>query len=108
MPAGPMPRWRQYPVTATSGWTAECGSTGRPPRPPPLWGAVMDGVHDMGGRARFFGPLPPIDPDEPVFHEAWEGKAFALAPLASSAAGGNVHAFRHAVERVPEKDYLSG
>jgi len=67
----------------------------------------MDGVHDMGGRARFFGPLPPIDPDEPVFHEAWEGKAFALAPLASSAAGGNVHAFRHAVERVPEKDYLS-
>jgi hypothetical protein len=68
----------------------------------------MERVHDMGGRTRFFGPLPPIDPDEPVFHEAWEGRVFALAPEANRVAGANVHAFRYAVERVPEMEYLSG
>jgi nitrile hydratase subunit beta len=68
----------------------------------------MDGVHDMGGRDRFFGPLPPIDPDEPPFHEAWQGKAFALALLANRVAGTNLHAFRHAIERVPDPEYLSG
>ena len=28
---------------------------------------MKEHVHDMGGRDRFFGPLPPIDPDEPTF-----------------------------------------
>jgi nitrile hydratase len=68
----------------------------------------MDRVHDMGGRTRFTGPLPPIDPDEPVFHAEWEGRAFALALLANRVAGANLHAFRHAIERVPEPEYLSG
>jgi nitrile hydratase len=68
----------------------------------------MERVHDMGGQARFFGPLPPIDPDEPPFHEPWEAKAFALALLANRVSGANLHAFRHAIERVPEPDYLSG
>src|SRR4051812_28812813 len=69
---------------------------------------MKERVHDMGGRDRFFGPLPPIDPDEPAFHEHWEGRAFALALLANRVAGANLHAFRHAIERVPEPDYLSG
>ena len=68
----------------------------------------MERVHDMGGRTRFFGPLPPIDPDEPVFHDEWEGKAFALALLANRVSGANLHAFRRAIERVPEPEYLSG
>jgi nitrile hydratase subunit beta len=68
----------------------------------------MDGVHDMGGEARHFGPLPTLDPEEPVFHEPWEAKAFALALLANRVSGANLHAFRHAIERVPEEDYLSG
>src|SRR3954466_8162353 len=68
----------------------------------------MDGVHDMGGKAEHFGPLPTIDPDEPPFHEPWEGRAFALALLANRVSGANLHAFRHAIERVPEPDYLSG
>jgi nitrile hydratase subunit beta len=68
----------------------------------------MDGVHDMGGRERFFRPLKPIDPDEPPFQEEWEGRAFALALLANRVAGTNLHAFRHAIERVPEPEYLSG
>ncbi|SFK69575.1 nitrile hydratase subunit beta [Geodermatophilus ruber] len=68
----------------------------------------MDGVHDMGGKAEHFGPLPTIDPQEPVFHAEWEGKAFALALLANRVSGANLHAFRHAIERVPEPEYLSG
>jgi nitrile hydratase subunit beta len=68
----------------------------------------MTRVHDMGGRARFFGPLPPIDPDEPVFSAEWEAKAFALALLANRVSGANLHAFRQAIERVPEPEYLSG
>ncbi|HEV7210532.1 MAG TPA: nitrile hydratase subunit beta [Blastococcus sp.] len=68
----------------------------------------MERVHDMGGRTRFFGPLPPIDRDEPAFAEAWEAKTFALALLANRVAGANLHAFRYAIERVPEDEYLSG
>jgi nitrile hydratase beta subunit len=69
---------------------------------------MKERVHDMGGRAEFFGPLPPIDPDEKAFPHEWEGKAFALALLANRVSGANLHAFRHAIERVPEPEYLSG
>jgi nitrile hydratase beta subunit len=68
----------------------------------------MDGVADMGGVTRFFGPLPTIDPDEPVFPHVWEGRAFAVTLLANRAAtASNLHAFRHALERVPEPEYLA-
>lgn len=68
----------------------------------------MDGVHDMGGRTELFGPLKPIDPDEPVFAEPWEGRAFAVTLLANRAAtSSNLHAFRRALERVPEREYLA-
>src|SRR5829696_4495192 len=69
---------------------------------------MKEPVHDMGGRNRYFGPLPPIDPDEKAFPHEWEGKAFALALLANRVSGANLHAFRHAIERVPEPEYLSG
>jgi len=69
---------------------------------------MTERVHDMGGRARFSGPLPPIDPGEKAFPHEWEGKAFALALLANRVSGANLHAFRHAIERVPEPEYLSG
>jgi nitrile hydratase subunit beta len=68
----------------------------------------MEGVADMGGDTRFFGPLPPIDPDEAVFPQRWEGRAFAVTLLANRAAtSSNLHAFRHALERVPEREYLA-
>ncbi len=68
----------------------------------------MDGVHDMGGKARYFGPLKAITPDERPFGEPWEGRAFAVTLLANrSATSSNLHAFRHALERVPEKEYLA-
>ena len=37
----------------------------------------MNGVHDMGGM-HGMGPIQTED-DEPVFHERWEARAFALA-----------------------------
>jgi nitrile hydratase beta subunit len=68
----------------------------------------MDGVHDMGGRSELFGPLQPLVKDEPAFREPWQGRAFALTLLANRAAtASNLHAFRHALERVPEKEYLA-
>ena len=39
-------------------------------------GRVMDGIHDMGGM-HGFGKVEP-EPNEPVFHEKWEGRVFAL------------------------------
>jgi nitrile hydratase subunit beta len=69
---------------------------------------MTERVHDMGGRDRYFGPLPPIDPDEKAFPHEWEGRAFALALLANRVSGANLHAFRHSIERVPEPEYLSG
>ncbi len=39
----------------------------------------MNGVHDMGGMT-CFGPVEAED-DEPVFHEDWERRAFALSAL---------------------------
>ena len=36
----------------------------------------MNGIHDMGGMDGF-GPVE-AEEDEPVFHDAWEGRVFAL------------------------------
>lgn len=45
----------------------------------------MNGPHDMGGFTGF-GPVV-VEADEPVFHEAWEAKVFALLNAAASASG---------------------
>ena len=66
----------------------------------------MDGIHDLGGMQGFGRTMTPRP--GPPFAEPWEGKAFALGLLAIRAAGANLHAFRHAIERVPPRDYLSG
>ena len=58
----------------------------------------------MGGK-QGFGHVRPLT-TEPPFAEPWEGKAFALGLLSIRAAGANMHAFRHALERVPPGDYL--
>jgi nitrile hydratase beta subunit len=66
----------------------------------------MDGIHDMGGM-HGFGRVPPLT-DEPGFPEPWQGRAFSLGLLAIRVSGANLHAFRHAIERVPPVQYLSG
>jgi nitrile hydratase len=66
----------------------------------------VDGIHDMGGRHGFGQVQEPTD--APPFAEAWEGKAFVIGALAARIAGTNLHAFRHAIERVPPSEYLVG
>lgn len=65
----------------------------------------MNGIHDLGG----MHGLGPVDPEtqEPVFHDQWERRMFAL--LMSTFAGGiyNVDEFRHAIERMAPAEYLT-
>jgi nitrile hydratase subunit beta len=65
----------------------------------------MNGVHDMGGMDGF-GPMQ-IEPNEPVFHEAWEKRMYgiAMATLAGLEFR-NTDEFRHAIERIPAPVYL--
>jgi nitrile hydratase subunit beta len=66
----------------------------------------VDGIHDLGGM-QGFGHTKELSA-APPFAEPWEGRAFALGLLAIRVSGTNLHAFRHAIERVPPADYLSG
>jgi nitrile hydratase subunit beta len=62
-------------------------------------------MHDLGGREGF-GPVV-IEPEEPVFHEAWEGRAFALTSATMAAGFFGTPEFRHAIERMEPVEYLS-
>lgn len=66
----------------------------------------MDGIHDVGGM-QGFGHVQELTGAGP-FAEPWEGKAFAIGALSARIAGANLHAFRHAIERVPPAEYLAG
>lgn len=66
----------------------------------------MDSIADMGGM-QGFGPVHYVPPDDPPFHEPWEGRAFALTLLSiNRLSGRNLDAMRHALERVPPAEYL--
>ena len=64
----------------------------------------MNGVHDMGGM-HGMGPIAP-EADEPVFHEPWEARVFALNRATAALGKWNIDAGRHARERIPPADYL--
>ena len=65
----------------------------------------MNGVHDMGGM-HGMGPLEP-EPNEPVFHEPWEGRVYALVQsMGPWGRGRNWGSFRFALESIPAADYL--
>ncbi len=65
----------------------------------------MNGVHAMGGM-HGMGPLEP-EPDEPVFHEPWESRVFALVQRVGPwGRGRNWGGFRFALESIPAADYL--
>lgn len=53
-----------------------------------------------------FGPVE-AEQDEPVFHERWEGRTYALTGLAVRAAGGNGPMWRHGIERMDPAHYLN-
>lgn len=64
----------------------------------------MNGIHDIGG----MDGLGPVvrESDEPVFHQDWEGRMFAINNLLIGSGLFNVDEFRHAIERIPAPRYL--
>ena len=64
----------------------------------------MNGVHDLGGM-HGFGPIA-LDPNEPLFHAAWEAHVRAMATLAMSRDYFNIDAFRYGIERMEPAHYL--
>ena len=64
----------------------------------------MNGIHDLGGM-HGLGPVL-AEANEPVFHEPWEGRAFALFASTFVFAGYTVDEFRHAIEKIPPAHYL--
>jgi nitrile hydratase len=64
----------------------------------------VDGIHDMGGMHGFGVVVP--EPDEPTFHERWEGRTFGLA-IAAGATGAVRGASRPRIEAMPPADYLA-
>jgi len=66
----------------------------------------MNGVHDIGGTDGF-GPVQP-ERNEPVFHEPWEGRVFAIQMLG----GGEqvpspIDSARHRIELLPPVQYVT-
>jgi nitrile hydratase beta subunit len=64
----------------------------------------MNGAHDMGGM-HGMGPIAP-EPNEPVFHERWEARVYALNRAIGMLGKWNIDAGRHSRERIPPADYL--
>lgn len=64
----------------------------------------MNGVHDMGGM-HGMGPVQ-NEKNEPVFHAAWEGRAFALLSAVGAWGTWTLDEFRHQIEKIPPAEYL--
>ncbi len=64
----------------------------------------MNGVHDMGGM-HGMGPLCP-EKNEPVFHEPWEGRVFAMVRAMGAWGKWNIDASRYQREQIPPAEYL--
>src|SRR5215212_2992374 len=65
---------------------------------------ATDTVHDMGGM-HGFGPVV-AEPNEPVFHDRWEGRVAGLM-ITSSAKGLRRGQLRPAIESIPAAEYLA-
>ncbi|MGB1548576.1 MAG: hypothetical protein ACPHIA_08625 [Alphaproteobacteria bacterium] len=64
----------------------------------------MSGVHDLAGRPGF-GPIV-READEPVFHEEWERRMFAVMMATFASGEFNLDEFRYAIEQMAPKEYL--
>jgi nitrile hydratase len=64
----------------------------------------MNGAHDMGGM-HGMGPIQ-CEENEPVFHERWEARVFALNRAMFAWRKWNIDASRHQIELIPAADYL--
>jgi nitrile hydratase len=65
----------------------------------------MDGIHDMGGMDGFGKVV--AEPDEPPFHEPWEGRVLAMQRAMSYAGAWHIDMSRSAQERLPAQVYLT-
>src|SRR3954451_7522527 len=65
----------------------------------------MDGAHDLGGR-QDFGRIR-YRAGAPAFHAAWEKRVNALYGMAVRRGIFNMDEYRHAIERMPPRHYLS-
>src|SRR6476620_8211049 len=65
----------------------------------------MDGIHDLGGK-QGFGRVR-HSPEAPAFHEPWEKRVNALYSLAVRLGIFNMDEYRHAIERMEPRHYLS-
>ena len=67
----------------------------------------MNGVHDLGG-VQGFGPVrPEPESEEPVFHEEWEGRVYAMVRLIGGLGLWNLDMVRHTRENLRPADYLA-
>ncbi len=64
----------------------------------------MDGIHDLGGR-QGFGPIP-IGDDSPFAHD-WERRIWAMSRHGIAPEGATIDWFRHVLERMVPRDYLT-
>lgn len=64
----------------------------------------MNGIHDMGGM-QDMGPIQ-HEQNEPVFHERWEGRVFALNIASGAWRKWNIDAGRHEIEILAPVEYL--
>lgn len=64
----------------------------------------MNGVHDMGGM-HGMGPIQ-AEKNEPVFHERWEARTYALNRAIGAWRKWNIDTGRHQIEQIPAAQYL--
>ena len=64
----------------------------------------MNGIHDMGGM-QDMGPIQ-REKNEPVFHQVWEGRVYAINRAIAASGKWNIDATRRAIELLPPADYL--
>src|ERR1700749_1505922 len=65
----------------------------------------MNGVQDMGGMDGF-GKVE-AEPNEPMFHEEWEGRVLAMVRAMGAAGAFNIDTSRFYRETLPPHVYLS-
>ena len=65
----------------------------------------MNGIHDMGGMDGF-GKVE-VEPNEPPFHERWEGRVLAMVRSMGYAGAWHIDQSRYAQETLPPQVYLS-
>jgi nitrile hydratase beta subunit len=64
----------------------------------------MNGIHDLGGM-HGLGPIAP-ERDEPVFHEPWEARVYAMVRAMGAWRKWNIDASRFQREQIPPAEWL--